>query len=52
MPENMDALYKKGQSRLHLLRRMRSFGVQKTLFGTFNDTVVDQWQHRQGQDET
>ena len=27
--DNTDALYKKGQSRLHLLRRLRSFGVQR-----------------------
>ena len=30
----------KGQSRLHLLRRLRSFGVQQTLLKTFYDSVV------------
>lgn len=34
------ALYKKGQSRLHLLRRLRSFGVCRALLRTFYDTVV------------
>lgn len=28
---NTDVLYKKGQSRLHLLKRLRSFGVCRTL---------------------
>ncbi|TWW63831.1 hypothetical protein D4764_03G0008390 [Takifugu flavidus] len=37
---NTDALYKKGQSRLHLLRRLRSFGVCRTLLRTFYDSVV------------
>lgn len=37
---NTDALYKKGQSRLHLLRRLRSFGVCRTLLKTFYDSVV------------
>lgn len=37
---NTDVLYKKGQSRLHLLRRLRSFGVCRTLLRTFYDTVV------------
>lgn len=40
MPENLDALYKKGQSRLHLLRRMRSFGVQRTFYGTVVASVL------------
>ena len=31
---NTDVLYKKGQSHLHLLRRLRSFGVCRTLFMT------------------
>jgi len=31
------ALYKKGQSRLFLLRRLRSFGVQGALLKTFFD---------------
>ena len=35
---NTDALYKKGQSRLYMLRR--SFGVQGALLKTFFDTVV------------
>ncbi|KAI4884870.1 hypothetical protein NFI96_029910, partial [Prochilodus magdalenae] len=34
--DNTPALYKKGQSRLHLLRRLRSFGVQ----GAFYEAVV------------
>ena len=38
--DNTNALYTKGQSLLHLLRRLRLFGVQRTLFLTFNDTVV------------
>ena len=29
--DNTDALYKKGQSCLHLLRRLKSFGLQRTL---------------------
>ena len=33
-------LYKKGQSRLYLLRRLGSFGVQGALLRTFFDTVV------------
>ncbi|XP_054643404.1 uncharacterized protein LOC129187756 isoform X2 [Dunckerocampus dactyliophorus] len=37
---NTHALYKKGQSRLHLLRRLRSFGVCRTLLRTFYDSVV------------
>ena len=35
-----DALYKKGQSRLHLLGRLRSFGVCRPLLRTFYDSVV------------
>ncbi|KAK3567883.1 hypothetical protein QTP86_027321, partial [Hemibagrus guttatus] len=38
--DNTDALYKEGQSRLHLLRRLWSFGVSRTLLRTFYDTVV------------
>ncbi|KAK3542872.1 hypothetical protein QTP70_006148 [Hemibagrus guttatus] len=38
--DNTDALYKKGQSRLYLQRRLGSFGVSKTLLRTFYDTVV------------
>lgn len=37
---NTDALYKKGESRLHLLRRLRSFGVSSAFLRTFYDTVV------------
>ncbi|KAF7649768.1 hypothetical protein LDENG_00136670 [Lucifuga dentata] len=37
---NTDVLYGKGQSRLHLLRRLRSFGVCRTLLKTLYDTVV------------
>ncbi|KAI4888458.1 hypothetical protein NFI96_007525 [Prochilodus magdalenae] len=37
---NTTALHKKGQSRLYLLRRLRSFGVQGALLKTFFDTVV------------
>lgn len=37
---NTDVLYRKGQSRLHLLRRLRSFGVCRTLLRTFYDSVV------------
>jgi len=38
--DNMSALYKKGQSCIHLLRRLRSFGVCRTLLKTFYDTAV------------
>ncbi|KAI4894872.1 hypothetical protein NFI96_019185 [Prochilodus magdalenae] len=38
--DNTPALYKKGQSRLHLLRRLRSFGVQGALLRTFYDVVL------------
>ena len=38
--DNTNALYRKGQSRLHLLRRLRSFGVCRALLRTFYDTVV------------
>ena len=31
---------KKDQSRLHLLRTLRSFGVCRTLVGTFDDMVM------------
>lgn len=34
------ALYKKGQSRLHLLRRLRSFGVSQRFLRTFYDSVI------------
>ncbi|TWW63624.1 hypothetical protein D4764_03G0006320 [Takifugu flavidus] len=37
---NTDALVKKGNSRLFLLRRVRSFGVQGPLLRTFYDSVV------------
>ncbi|KAI5106856.1 hypothetical protein C0J45_2494 [Silurus meridionalis] len=37
---NTEAIYKKGQSRLFLLRRIRSFGVQGELLKTFFDSVV------------
>ena len=37
---NTQAVYKKGQSRLHLLRRLRSFGVRDGLLRTFYDSVV------------
>ncbi|CAL9684750.1 unnamed protein product [Knipowitschia caucasica] len=37
---NTDALFKKGQSRLYLLRRLRSFGAQGPLLKTFYDSVV------------
>ncbi|KAI4897971.1 hypothetical protein NFI96_009241, partial [Prochilodus magdalenae] len=38
--DNTAALYRKGQSRLHLLRRLRSFGVQGALLRTFYHAVV------------
>ncbi|KAI5104598.1 hypothetical protein C0J45_6224 [Silurus meridionalis] len=38
--DNTEAIYKKGQSRLFLLRRLRSFGVQRELLKTFFDSVV------------
>ncbi|TWW57314.1 putative RNA-directed DNA polymerase from transposon BS [Takifugu flavidus] len=37
---NTDALVKKGNSRLFLVRRLRSFGVQGPLLRTFYDSVV------------
>ncbi|KAI4894320.1 hypothetical protein NFI96_009751 [Prochilodus magdalenae] len=37
---NTTALHKKGQSRLYLLRRLRSCGVQGALLRPFLDTVV------------
>ncbi|TWW81279.1 hypothetical protein D4764_01G0010940 [Takifugu flavidus] len=37
---NTDALVKKGNSRLFLLRRLRSFGVQGPLLRTFYDSVL------------
>ncbi|KAI3358300.1 hypothetical protein L3Q82_014677 [Scortum barcoo] len=37
---NTNALVKKGNSRLFLLRRLRSFGVQGPLLRTFYDSVV------------
>ncbi|XP_077475191.1 battenin isoform X3 [Stigmatopora argus] len=37
---NIDALYKRGQSRLYLLRSLRSFRVCRTLLRTFYNTVV------------
>ncbi|XP_077578764.1 uncharacterized protein LOC144200462 [Stigmatopora nigra] len=37
---NIDALYRRGQSRLYLLRSLRSFGVCRSLLRTFYDTVV------------
>jgi len=38
--DHAHALYKKGQSRLFLLRRLRAFGVQGALLKTFFDSVV------------
>uniref|UniRef100_A0A1A7YZ32 Uncharacterized protein n=1 Tax=Iconisemion striatum TaxID=60296 RepID=A0A1A7YZ32_9TELE len=37
---NTDALYKKGQSRLHLMRRLRSFRVNSQLLKSFYHSVV------------
>ena len=37
---NTDTLYKKGQSHLHLLRRLRAFGVSRPLLKIFYDSVV------------
>uniref|UniRef100_UPI0037E769BC uncharacterized protein cd28 n=1 Tax=Semicossyphus pulcher TaxID=241346 RepID=UPI0037E769BC len=37
---NTDVLHKKSQSPLHLLRRLRSFEVCRTLLQKFHDTVV------------
>ncbi|KAI3367035.1 hypothetical protein L3Q82_009669 [Scortum barcoo] len=60
--DNTNALVKKGNSRLFLLRRLRSFGVQGPLLRTFYDSVVasaifyrdsllGQQHHGQGQEE-
>ena len=38
--DNTNALFKKSQSRIHLLRRLRSFGVCRALLRTFYDSVV------------
>ena len=38
--DNTDSLYRKGQCRLYLLRRLASFGVSRPLLRTFYDTVV------------
>ena len=38
--DNTDATFRKGQSRLHLLRRLKSFGVCRPLLRTFYDTMV------------
>ena len=38
--DHTQAIYKKGQSRLYLLRSLRSFGVQGALLKTFFDSVV------------
>ncbi|KAK3527069.1 hypothetical protein QTP86_008800 [Hemibagrus guttatus] len=38
--DNTEAIYRKGQSRLFLLRRLWSFGVQGALLKTFFDSVV------------
>lgn len=37
---NMDAVYKKGQSRLYFLRRLRSFDVCRTMLNMFYQSVV------------
>ncbi|XP_051910268.1 uncharacterized protein LOC127593083 [Hippocampus zosterae] len=37
---NTDTLIRKGQSRLFLLRKLRSFGFQGSLFKTFDNSVV------------
>ncbi|KAI5086285.1 hypothetical protein C0J45_1049, partial [Silurus meridionalis] len=41
--DNTETIYKKGQSRLFLLRRPRSSGVQGELLKTFFDSVVVCW---------
>ena len=38
--DHTQAIYKKGESRLYLLRSLRSFGVQGALLRTFFDSVV------------
>ena len=40
---NTNALYKKGQNRLCLLRRLRSVGVQGILLRTFFDPTAMEW---------
>ena len=37
---NVDAIYKKGQSQLYFLRRLRSFNVCKKLLRMFYQSVV------------
>ena len=38
--KNTDALYKKGQSRLYFLRRLRSFNICRTMLRMFYESVV------------
>ena len=38
--DNTNALYKKGQSRLYLLRRLRPFGVQEVLLRSFFESML------------
>ena len=38
--DNMDTLYKKGESCSNWLRKIRSFGVQRTFLRTFHYTFV------------
>ncbi|KAI4885338.1 hypothetical protein NFI96_001847 [Prochilodus magdalenae] len=38
--KNTDALYKKGQSRLYFLRRLRSFNICRTMLRIFYESVV------------
>ncbi|KAI4880740.1 hypothetical protein NFI96_009419 [Prochilodus magdalenae] len=38
--KNTDALYRKGQSRLYFLRRLRSFNICKTMLRIFYESVV------------
>ena len=37
---NMDKMYKKGQSQIYFLRRLRSFGVRGQLLRTFYESVM------------
>ena len=37
---NTEVIYKKSQSRLHFLRRLRSFGVCSTMLSVFHQSVV------------
>lgn len=38
--DNINEVYKKGQNKLHLLKTLRSFGVQRVIIKAFYDSVL------------